>query len=891
MTYKYSSRAFHSGILACYFLILHVSIISSRILSENVREDCYQDFELRKAYCNSKGLDSVPQNLAKNIVDLDVSGNNITTLLNSSFERYPMITKLDLSANNLRVIERAAFHPLKNLRTLYALSNRNLVLSDTGLFRWASGLTFLDFSGSNLRFIPDDILKWSKHFDRVDLLYNELSFVNISSCGSVEYADFSSNNIENLTRECFTFTCQTDSLVLAGNPLKIIDSDAIAALKTRSLSFGRAIDSHPFTPDMLTNLTIGISRSDVKELRIFDVGLKFTLKDAFSSLQGNPFPRLDLSLNRIDPLYSHVFSNLARLDKLILDHNDIVTIEPRLFKGMLALKVLSVHSNNIMYINPSNQTWRINLMELDLSANSLVKITQFAFHGLRNLTILDLSSNNHLSFIHLSTFTGLDNVKTINLAGCSITHLQLYTPALNSLIMKRNIGYFPSSPLKPGESFKHTANLVHLDMKNSKIWSYNLWNPTTNVSLFDGLFNLTILDISNNLGIGKSNGLIPDMFHHLSALRELGLDECGIYNLPSSLFSGLESLQKLNLSGNELKQVYAGSFLGLSQLRSVRLDGNVLADLHAGSFSDNPRLTRLSLANNKLTGLNESTFRPIYSSLLQIDLSDNPIVCTCDIKWLLYWLNGRESFSLDNDESTLCGPQSLPSLREKPFLHFKPDELCRFNYAIFSVIPVALVILVCLIVAFVLIHHKRWQLKYKLFLLKLAVWGYRERIDARNHTEYEFDVNFIFCDNDEEWIRIYLRPTLEEQLPQFQRNIFGDADLIAGMYYFDAVDYVVSRSFKTVVALSKAAVRDRWFMLKFRIAMDHVCDTQTEFVTVVFLEDIPDDELPFLVRLYLGDGRPYLNWTGDVRGQEYFWHELEKNLTINLKTNDHIPNE
>eukprot|EP00057_Strongylocentrotus_purpuratus_P011678 XP_011666152.1 PREDICTED: major facilitator superfamily domain-containing protein 10 [Strongylocentrotus purpuratus] len=61
-----------------------------------------------------------------------------------------------------------------------------------------------------------------------------------------------------------------------------------------------------------------------------------------------------------------------------------------------------------------------------------------------------------------------------------------------------------------------------------------------------------------------------------------------------------------------------------------------------------------------------------------------------------------------------------------------------------------------------------------------------------------------------------------------------------------------------------AAVQDRWFMLKFRTAMDHVSDTQTEFVVVVFLEDIPDDEIPFLARLYLRDGRPYLHWTEDA---------------------------
>ena len=107
------------------------------------------------------------------------------------------------------------------------------------------------------------------------------------------------------------------------------------------------------------------------------------------------------------------------------------------------------------------------------------------------------------------------------------------------------------------------------------------------------------------------------------------------------------------------------------------------------------------------------------------------------------------------------------------------------------------------------------------------VIGYKEMRDARDHNDYEFDLNIIFYDADEEWVRQQLQPALEEQLPQFQRNVFGDQDLILGMHYLDAVDYVVSHSYKTLILLSRAAVHDRWFMLKLRTAMDHVSDTET----------------------------------------------------------------
>ncbi|XP_030850250.1 toll-like receptor 4 [Strongylocentrotus purpuratus] len=264
----------------------------------------------------------------------------------------------------------------------------------------------------------------------------------------------------------------------------------------------------------------------------------------------------------------------------------------------------------------------------------------------------------------------------------------------------------------------------------------------------------------------------------------------------------------------------------------------------------------------------------------------NPIDCNCGLSWFPKWLSGP--LNLIEDNITICSSDSLEPLRGEYLIDFDPRELCSINIALVCLPTLAII---CLIFIAALVYHYRWPLRYRLFLVKLAVLGYKEMRDARGHIDYEFDLNVIFYDDDEEWIREHLRPALAERLPQFQRNVFGDADLVLGMHYLDSVDYVVSHSYKTIIVLSSAAVLDRWFILKFRTAMDHVSDTLTEFVVVVFLEDIPDAEMSFLARLYLDDGRPYIHWTEDVRGHEYFWDKLTKILTINLRTNDRIPNE
>eukprot|EP00057_Strongylocentrotus_purpuratus_P009392 XP_011663866.1 PREDICTED: slit homolog 2 protein-like [Strongylocentrotus purpuratus] len=841
---------------------------------------CDQNRELKEVSCRDKDLNTVPQNLLEDTEVLDLSQNNITKLLNSSFEVYPLITSLDISDNDVRAIESATFYPLRGLMYLYLVFNPNLVLPATGVFMMSSQLSILDLTLSYLNSLPNDLLKWSPHLDAARLSFNELSFINISSCGMADNVRMISNRLRHLTVRDFTFGCHTDTLDLRENPIQSVDPDVIASLHVRSLMLGGS----PLSYEVLANIILGISKSDIERLTIEKGSIGVFPEGFFDPLRDSSLSVLAFIRNDLNSLHSLVFSKLNKIKQFSIKDNElpIDEIHPDFFDGMNELKVLVIKHNQVRQINPHNQTWTVDLSELYLSGNLFTEISAFVFRGLGNLTFLDMSRNKFLSVFELTAFSGLDNIQTVDLSGNSLVILELNTPISRSLFLNS----LESSLIRPGKLFQHLQSLLNLDMRDSQLRLYNIWNTIANTSLFDGLLDLNHLDLSSNPFLSYIGDLPPGIFRQLSVLHELNLDYCDITNLHPLVFSGLESLQKLSLEGNNIQHIHEDVLSGLGQIKSINFDGNRIAYLEELIFSNNWKLTNLSLANNRLTRLSQGTFKPIFSSISSLDLSMNPINCNCDLKWLIDWLN--EPIRLIDKEKTICSSASLEPLREKPLLDFEPNELCIFNNTFLFLIPLASISLIIIIV---LLYHYRWQLRYKLFLLKLAVVGYKEMRDARDHNDYEFDVNIIFYDDDEGWIREQLQPALEERLPQFQRNVFGDEDLVLGMHYLDSVDYVVSHSYKTIIVLSKAAVHDHWFILKLRTAMDHVSDTLTEFVLVVFLEDIPDDEMPFLVRLYLNDGRPYIHWTENVRGQDYFWDELTKNLTINLKTNDLIPNE
>ena len=111
-----------------------------------------------------------------------------------------------------------------------------------------------------------------------------------------------------------------------------------------------------------------------------------------------------------------------------------------------------------------------------------------------------------------------------------------------------------------------------------------------------------------------------------------------------------------------------------------------------------------------------------------------------------------------DENRTVCSSASLQLIRRKPLLDFDPNKLCGLNIVLVCLTPLAGIFLVVIVVV---LYHNRWQLKYKLFLLKLMVIGYKEMRDARDQNDYEFDLNIIFYDDDEEWVRQQLQPALE----------------------------------------------------------------------------------------------------------------------------------
>ena len=404
-------------------------------------------------------------------------------------------------------------------------------------------------------------------------------------------------------------------------------------------------------------------------------------------------------------------------------------------------------------------------------------------------------------------------------------------------------------------------------------------------SAFSGMNKLHFLDLSKN----SFHNLPSAVFKTLFSLKRLCISQSHIETIDPNAFIGLNSLETLDLKENKILSLPGDILMHMKCLINLHLGTNTLSYLEKDLFISIPNLTNLTLPANQFVGFNISTFEPLRSSLKSFDIAGNNLVRNCEIDWLVEYFGE----TLLHGEETKCSKTSatLKHLQGKPIATFQYKKYCGLDVYLALWISAAVLVLFALAMTAIISYHYRWLLRYKIFLLKMAVLGYREIQDDRAKREFDYDVNIMFLQGDSEWAINIITPGLDRRLRNYDRIAFGDDDLTLGMYYFDAVYQNVEKSYKTILLLSRAAVQDHIFMTKFRIAMNNVTDTETENLILVFLEDIPDQELPHLPRLHLSGQGVYLSWEEHEEGQEYFWNRLTKHLNVNLKVNHMIPPE
>ena len=411
-------------------------------------------------------------------------------------------------------------------------------------------------------------------------------------------------------------------------------------------------------------------------------------------------------------------------------------------------------------------------------------------------------------------------------------------------------------------SFRGLNLLQTLKIDIASLTSESLFQ--TNMSAFDDVPNLKILALSRNAFKRIKSGTFRGLYN----LTTLKLDRCQIQTLPIDIFRDLVSLNRLYLDRNNIITITPRHLSNLFSLVILTFEFNQMKGiLEKDLFLNKSYLYIVALTNNAITGIAANTSLPMR----YLDISHNPLSCTCDLQWFSEYIKSSH-FTLRNADKTNCSSKSIPKFVGKSILSFDPSSDCGLKV---DIIICTILILLSVLVTGGLAFQNRWWLNYKCFHIKLLVLGYYEIEDGRENIHYDYDVNVIFADDDEDWVRRVFLEDLVENFPNFARNriVCGENDLPLGGPRMNAIDYVIENTFKTIAIVSNSSAGDAHFMTQLQMVVEHMNEVRLENVVVVFREDVPDNRLPYLVRLFLSKNKPYFRWTEDRYGQRQWRHQ------------------
>ncbi|XP_053608585.1 chondroadherin-like isoform X1 [Plodia interpunctella] len=407
------------------------------------------------------------------------------------------------------------------------------------------------------------------------------------------------------------------------------------------------------------------------------------------------------------------------IQRLIIRNNKIKTIDSSM-QFYAELQHLDLSQNHLVNIPTNSFAYQRRLQELHLNYNKISSVTNTTFQGLNSLTVLNLK-RNFLEELTNGVFSNLPRLEELNLGQNRISRIE---PKAFAGLSALRILYLDDNQLSsvPTTSFSVLGSLAELHV------GLNAFSFLPD-DAFAGLNRLAVLDLN---GAGLFN-ISDNAFMGLPGLRSLNLFGNRLSVVPTHQLSGLTRLEELYIGQNDFLALESHSFKGLKNLKLLDITGATqLERVEKGAFEDNvnletvvlannkklaaiedcsllglPKLKHVSLRDNAIVSISETAF--VGKELKQLDITDNPIFCDCQLLWLRELLNDKSNFT----QVQCAAPEHL---KDKYLRTLNADDLgcVLHDTRKHTIIAAAIVGAVVVVMTLVLIIYKRKSVQEKL---------------------------------------------------------------------------------------------------------------------------------------------------------------------------------
>lgn len=429
----------------------------------------------------------------------------------------------------------------------------------------------------------------------------------------------------------------TRSLSLAHCRLSSVEDSAFAGIPNLNhidLSGNGALARASLSATVKSLESKGLERLSLTFMNLTTIGSLFTDVTQLS------LKFLNVSFNSISDLPANVFTNVKTLEVLDLSGNSLSTLTGG-FSDLDNLKVLNISRNRLEDFRGDSVTHFSNLHTVDVSGNRLSDSRRVDFSTLSSLKYLNARSNslnsavmlNHTSnlqhldysYNRISEFGGLENAVMLEIVDFSNNELR----SLPGLLFKGakflklvNFSNNFIENMDHGAFLPQSSIVIDLSHNVLKELRYSNWAATQR------------LYVKHN----KLTNINSQAFYGMNGLEELDLSYNKLNSLHENLLQYLINLRHLNLSHNWLDKIdWFVLFQSLEHLVTLDLGFNNISHLGESFFLPLPKAEIVSIRNNRLRTVNPETFKEV-DQVKCIDLSNNPLDCSCDGLGFRDWL-------------------------------------------------------------------------------------------------------------------------------------------------------------------------------------------------------------------------------------------------------------
>ncbi|GAV01741.1 hypothetical protein RvY_12401 [Ramazzottius varieornatus] len=302
--------------------------------------------------CTSRHLTTLPQSLPKYATQLLLRDNKIQKIDKTSlFAHSPNLVKIDLSKNEISSIAENAFEGATVLVDLNLGSNKLRHLNASTLSGNMDKLQSLSFFDNQISCISSGTFDMLPQLHTLNLLNNPLH----CNCHLVWFPEWlqqkrkeSAFHLVGKAR-CASPALLKETLVyeLGGKELKCLEDDQVCSASPR-----------PFACPPKCSCSGTIVRCSRQKLTAFPKDIPLATTELYLDVneieaipgqlnQLRELVRLDLSNNLVSFIPELAFANLSKLATLIMSYNKLQCVPRQAFKGLTALRLLSLHGNDI----------------------------------------------------------------------------------------------------------------------------------------------------------------------------------------------------------------------------------------------------------------------------------------------------------------------------------------------------------------------------------------------------------------------------------------------------------------------------------------------------------------------------------------------------------------